>query len=834
MPFSFANLPIAEHLSVIREALENNNRLILQAPPGAGKTTAVPLALSDAPWLLDKKILMLEPRRLAARSAAIRMAELLGEEVGERIGYHVRGDKKSGPTTRILVITEGILTRYLQNDPSLEDTALVIFDEFHERHLHSDLSLAFALQSQELLRDDLKILVMSATLDTHGLSELLEDAPILTSEGRSYPITLSYRPPSAPPVDSRSLVSELFRTIQGSLNVDEGDILVFLPGEREIRDLESRLRELPDSQDILITPLYGNLTKEEQHRAILPAPQRKIVLATNIAETSLTIEGIRIVIDSGLERVARFDPSSGMERLMTQKISRASADQRAGRAGRTSEGKCYRLWSEPSHHSLAPHRDPEILLADLTPLALELAAWGAEAEDLHWIDSPHRANLSHAHELLEDLGAIEGRAISSHGHTLLRLGLHPRLGHMVLRGRDEGYESEAVLLAALLSDRDILRSDERHTDIRERFWMLKNALIGGKKPPYLFMVLQSVRDISSRMHLKLSFASDMGDDVPGLILSFAYPDRIAHSRGNGRFLTSGGKEVFLEASDDLSREEWLVIAQSDGDTTSARIRLCAPVLEQTLREHHPEAFRVEKKVEWNRDLRRSEAREVERLGAIVLSARPIGNADPEELKMALLGGIRFHGLEALEWRDAVRRLQQRLIALHHHRSDLCPDGFTDEALLESLESWLLPHLGSQRSLEECKSLDWETIILAFLPWETQQELERLLPSHFTAPTQSQIPIDYSDPDAPVLAVRIQEMFGSSEHPCVMEGRLPLSLHLLSPAQRPIQVTRDLVGFWNGSYADVKKDLKGRYPKHYWPDDPATAQATKKTKKFMES
>lgn len=824
-------LPVFDVIDNIRSALSANNRLILQAPPGAGKTTSVPLALLNEPWLEGKKILMLEPRRLAARSAAMRMAELLGEETGESVGYHIRAEKKSGPKTRILVITEGILTRYLQKDPSLEDTALIIFDEFHERHLHSDLSLAFALQSQELLNDDLKILVMSATLDTHGLSELLDNSPLVTSEGRSYPVAVIYRSPLAPPLKIQMIVSELLNSVLESLRSDSGDILVFLPGEREIRELESRLREQAEAADLLITPLYANLTKEEQHRAILPAPQRKVVLATNIAETSLTIEGIRIVIDSGLERVARFDPSSGMERLMTQKISRASADQRSGRAGRTSEGKCYRLWSEPTHHTLAPYREAEIVLADLTSFALELAVWGARAEELHWIDPPKPASLSHAQDLLRELGALD-ETITPHGHSLLKLGLHPRLGHMILRGRDEGYECEAIVLAALLSERDILRGDERHTDIRERFWVLKKSLVSGANPSQLAAVKQNVRETLSRLQTKLSFSDTADEDTLGLLLSFAYPDRIARLRGNAKYLTSGGKEVFLSPNDDLGREEWLVIAQSDGDNTSSRIHLAAPIRLQTLQEHHSNLFRADQVVEWNRDERRVEAREMQRLGSILLSARPMADPDPERVKNALLEGIRFHGIESLGWNDEMRLLQHRLIAFHHHRSDLCPGDFTDEELLNSLESWLLPHLGPERSLDECKGLAWGTILLSSLSWQMQQELERLLPSHFSAPTLTRIPIDYVDPDAPVLAIRIQEVFGISLHPTVLEGKVALSVHLLSPARRPIQVTRDLPGFWNGSYVDVKKELKGRYPKHYWPDDPRNAEATNRTKKTM--
>ena len=829
---TLSNLPISEKISPIRESLRQNSRLILQAPPGAGKTTSVPLSLLNEPWLGGKKIVMLQPRRLAARAAATRMAELLGEKVGERIGYHIRGERKASQQTQILVITEGILTRYFQSDPGLEDTALIIFDEFHERNLHSDLSLALALQSQEVLRDDLKILVMSATLDTHGLSELMEHPKVITSEGRSYPVQISYRPPSSTPLSPREIVPEALRTVLDALQNDEGDILVFLPGEREIGELESRLAEYAEASkaDLIIAPLYGNLGKEEQHRAILPAPKRKIVLATNIAETSLTIEGIRIVIDTGLERIARFDPASGMERLVTQKISRASAEQRAGRSGRTAPGKCYRLWSLHEHHTLAPYRAPDILTADLTPMALELAAWGSDG--LRWIDPPAPSALSHARELLSELGALDNGAITPHGRILLSAPLHPRLGHMIERAGELGYGSEAVLLAALLSERDILRTDERHSDLGERFWILKETIMSRRTPPHLHNVVQSAREIAARTEKTLTFAGESHDAL-SLVLSFAYPDRIARARGGGKFLTSGGKEVFLPPTDPLSREEWLVVAQSDGETTSARVRLALAASVETLRLHHGKAFSLTRSIEWNPKERRVEARTAERLGAITLCERPLADPDPETVKRVLLEGIRTHGLEALGWDESVRALQNRLVAFGRHRPQQCGSDFSDTALLERLEEWLLPYLGAHRSLDECKSLEWGTILLSSLPWDVQQELERLLPSHFTAPTGSRIEIDYGSPDAPVLAVRIQEMFGTAVHPAVLEGQLPLTVHLLSPAHRPIQVTRDLIGFWSGSYSDVKKELKGRYPKHFWPDDPATAEATKRTKKFMQ-
>lgn len=831
-------LPIHDVLGDIKALLSHHHRLILQAPPGAGKTTAVPLALMDEAWLEGKKIILLSPRRLAARNAASRMAQMLGEPVGERVGYHIRSDKKTGEETRILVITEGILTRYLQRDPALEDTALIIFDEFHERHLHSDLALAFAMQSQECLRDDLKLLVMSATLDTHGLGELLDHPPVISSEGRCFPLTYAYRSPASAAITSKTVVAECFHTLKTALQEEEGDILVFLSGEREIRELTSLIQPYSTAHglDLTIAPLYGNLTKEEQEKAILPSARRKVVIATNIAETSLTIEGVRIVIDSGMERVMRFDPSSGMERLTTQKISRASADQRSGRAGRTAPGICYRLWSEQGHFSLPPHRDPEIRVCDLTPLALELAAWGADADELRWIDPPASAPLFHGIELLRTLGALDEKGSATpHGRSMLTLGVHPRLSHMMLRAKALGYESEAVVLSTILTEKEIL-SGRQSSDILERFHIVKEVLEGKNpvKSTPLVPFIQSVRELAGRLRCTMRFSPDCDDKILSLLLSLAYPDRIARARGTGRgkYITSGGKELFLSEHDDALTTEWLVVPRSDGHTTMARIHLCAPISPESLESFAPELFASERSVTFNRDTQRVESREIRRLGAIIIESRPIPHPDTQEVITALIEGIRFNGLEVLPWSPPAKSLLERIRTLAHHLPDGMENDFSDEALLENLDVWLTPHLGTETSIRECEQLDMHTILSSMLSWEQIQTLDRLFPSHFTAPTGSKIVIDYSDPDSPVLSVRIQEMFGLSLHPAVFGGKLPLLIHLLSPAQRPIQMTRDLVGFWTGSYSDVKKELKGRYPKHFWPDDPATAPATSKTKKFM--
>ena len=832
------NLPIFNVINDIRSVLSNNNRLILQAPPGAGKTTSVPLALLDEPWLEGKQIVILEPRRIAARSAASRMADLLGESVGMRVGYQIRAEKKVSKETKILVVTEGILTRMLQNDPSLEHIALIIFDEFHERHLHSDLSLAFALQSQEFLRDDLKILVMSATLDTDGLQTLLNHPPLITSEGRSYPIRIEHLSPDSPPVDAKKLVPILMDLLQNCIHRDEGSILVFLPGIREIKALETSLKEYCREKEIDISPLYGELSKEAQERAIIPSPRRKIVLATNIAETSLTIEGITVVVDSGLEKVLTFDPRSGMERLVTQKISRASAEQRAGRAGRLSEGKCYRLWSAANHYNLSPYKEPEIGLCDLTPLALELSVWGNT--ELSWITPPPFKALEHGRLLLEMMGAVDKKGAStSHGKAMIALGIHPRLAHMILNGRTLGYESEAILLAALLNERDLFaRSNERTSDIRERFWRLCDALGGKKLPPVMAenakSILTTAKDLAKRLNTSLALSDDFASDRIALLLAFAYPDRIARLRtpkGN-KYLLSNGKEVRLHQDDELITEEWLIVSQSDGSSTTGNIYRCAPLEIDLLERYVPEMFSIEETILWNTDTERVEARTVKRLGAILIESHPLAHPNDFQVKKKLLEGIRAKGLDALPWSVASIALRHRLQAFYYHTPEYAFGDFSDKALLSSLETWLLPHITTQSSLSECESLDLYAILSSGLSWEETQRLNSLLPTHFCAPTGTAVALDYSNPEAVVLSVRIQEVFGLNVHPSIMDGKIPLLIHLLSPARRPIQVTRDLVGFWEGSYSDVKKELKGRYPKHYWPDDPRHAEATSRTKKYM--
>jgi len=781
--------------------------------------------------LAEKKILILEPRRLAAKSAALRMSDILGKPLGTTVGFHIKSEKHVTSETRIIVVTEGIMTRYLQHDPSLESFGIIIFDEYHERHVQSDLSLAFSLQTQEYLRDDLKLLVMSATLNLDGLKTLLGDPPVILSKGISYPVSVVYRDPKEFPVDHRNLIFETSQTVIDAYKNDEGDILVFLPGEKEIRQLHATLSDYFEPLQTDIFPLYGNLTKAEQHNAIRPSRNRKIVLATNIAETSLTIEGIRIVIDSGFERVSLFDPSSGMERLVTQKISKASAEQRTGRAGRLNEGKCYRLWNEMQHHSLSAHRDAEILVCDLTPLRLELAQWGSTSDELQWIDPPPSASLSNAERLLNAMGALEGTTVTPHGSRLVKAGLHPRFSHMIESSRPLGLEFEALMISALLSEADILPAEKRHSDFDERFWILEHS----RKRDNTTAVpsLMALKDLCSRLNIRPKETSETELSI-GLILSFAYPDRIAKSKGEGKYLSSSGKEFFLPPHDPMAQHEWLVIARSDGNATRSKIHLCSPIAYPELVQHHHSLFHNASAVEWNNEYERVESRETISFGSILLESKPIENHDREQIREKLLLGIKAKGIGCLEWNQATKALQNRLAAFRTYCPDPNQHGYTDLELEEKLEEWLQPYLHNESSLAQCRQLDWQSILLSSLSWDDQKRLDKSFPSHFIAPTGSKIMIDYTDPQAPAIHVRIQEMFGIEVHPSLQDEKIALTVHLLSPALRPIQITQDLPGFWTGSYSDVKKELKGRYPKHYWPDNPLEAEATNKTKKHMQN
>ena len=826
-------LPIDALLPDLRRNLAGTPSAVLQAPPGAGKTTRVPLALLDAEWLGNKKIVMLEPRRLAARAAARFMAHSLGETVGQSVGYRVRLDKKVGPRTRIEVVTEGILTRMLQHDPSLQHIGLVVFDEFHERSLQADLALALCLDVQGALREDLRLLVMSATLDGAAVARLLGDVPVLTSEGRSYPVQTRYRPTRAQFArEPGAFCEEVAQAVRTALQEQSGSLLVFLPGEGEIRRVERVLQTAGLGAEVILAPLYGQLSAPAQDSAIQPAPagRRKVVLASAIAETSLTIEGIRVVVDAGLMRLPRFDPNSGLTRLATMPVSRASADQRRGRAGRLEAGVCYRLWSEHLH--LQPHSVAEILQADLAALLLELASWGVrDAAQLRWLDMPPAAHIAQATELLQKLGALDaGAQITAHGRAMLELGTHPRLAHMMLRGAELGYGVVACELAALLGERDPLsHALAGDADLVLRLEWLRGT---GARADVARGLRRQLRDTAQQWQRQLRCALAAADDgdlnMAGVLLACAYPDRIAQRRGtaDNRFLLSNGRGAFFADAQPLAAQDYLVAAYL-GDGREARIFLAAAVDRQQLLDYHGTLLSEHRCVDWNAAEQCVQARRQRRLGELVLDDRSWQEADPERVRAALLEGIARHGSACLPWNDAARQLQARVGFMHRLAPQEWPD-LGDDALMTGLQDWLSPWLDGMTRLAHLKRVDLHSVLLAQLSWQQQRRLDELAPTHVSVPSGSRLRVDYGQ-ETPVLAVRLQEMFGLSDTPCIAGGRVPLLLHLLSPARRPVQITRDLAAFWSGAYHEVKKELKGRYPKHHWPDEPLQAEATSRTR-----
>jgi ATP-dependent helicase HrpB len=829
-------LPIEPELPRLRATIAHHPSVVLQAPPGAGKTTLVPLALLDEPWLGGRGIVMLEPRRLATRAAAFRLAELIGEPVGRRIGYRMRMDSRVSTHTRLEVVTEGILTRRLQQDPTLDGVGLVIFDEFHERSLNADLGLALTLRTQLLLRDDLRILVMSATLDGAAVSTLLGNAPIVSSEGRSFPVETRYRQPRP----GQRMEGVVVATILEALRGDEGDVLVFLPGAGEIRRVESLLAEHTLGPSVAIAPLFGLLPREEQDRAIRPSPpdMRKVVLATSIAETSLTIEGVRVVIDSGLSRVPRFSPRTGMTRLETVRVSRASADQRRGRAGRLSAGVCYRLWPEHELQHLLAQSPPEILGADLAPLALDLASAGVDdADELRWIDPPPSAALAQARELLRELEAIdENHAVTAHGERMAALPIHPRLAHMLLRAQAIGAGALACELAAVLGDRDLLRGDGSPPDADIALRVDALRADGGSRQHGPWFVdrdaARRARDEAARLArmLKLSLRPAQPFDRIGLLLACAYPDRVGQRRSESgqRYLLRNGRGAAFASPQALGNSAYIVAAELDDQRQESRIFIAAAIDEDDVRDAFHDQIVTEHVVEWNDETQRVVARDRERLGALVLRDAPAARVDPSEVHAALLAEIARRGVSELPWSDSARRLRERLAFLGS-LGDTWPD-VSDEALAISLDRWLGPLVTDLRRLDELSRVDFSAALLGLLTWDQRRALDRLAPTHVDVPSGSRIPIDYSDPGAPVLAVRIQEVFGLTETPRIADGRVPLTIHLLSPAHRPVQVTKDLAGFWRTSYFDVRKDLRGRYPKHDWPENPLEAKATRRARR----
>jgi ATP-dependent helicase HrpB len=780
---------------------------------------------------------MLEPRRLATRAAAHRMAHLRGERIGETIGYRMRRDTRVGPRTRIEVVTEGVLTRMLNSDPTLEGIGVLIFDEFHERSIHADLGLALALHSQRLVRDDLRIVVMSATLDGAIVAELLGGAAVMAAEGRVFPVDIRYRPTK----QGQRLEASVASAVRTALAETDGDVLVFLPGQGEIARCDAALTGLGAAIEVM--PLYGNLSFADQDRAIAPSPpgRRKVVLSTSIAETSLTIEGVRAVVDAGLARIPRFSPRTGMTSLTTVRVSRAAADQRAGRAGRVAPGICYRLWNADEHAHLLPFATPEILEADLAPLALDLAAAGiTDPQELRWLTPPPRGPWRQAVELLTWLEALDsdGKA-TTHGRAMAALGAHPRIAHMMLRAHASGDGALACDIAAILEERDMLRSggDEHDADLRLRAELVRGVRLRDRLPDHV-AGMRVMRDAVGRVSESArAWRRDLGvggaheweeASAAGRLVALAFPDRVAQRRPGPlpRYQLRYGTGSVLTDSPGIASEPYLVIAETDGKVPESRVFLAAPLTLEELRADFASQITTEKVLEWDTEhgLRAVE-REV--LGALVLQERRARAPDPEAIRLVALKAITSSNLELLTWSDAARRLRERLAFIHHH-DHTWPD-VSDGALIAEAEHWLAPHLGAIRSRGDLERLDLGAFLLDRLDWRQRSLLDELAPTHFTAPTGSRLPIDYSEPGAPVVRVRLQEMFGQVATPRVMGGRIPLTLHLLSPAHRPVQVTQNLESFWKSSYFDVRKDMKGRYPKHPWPEDPLSATPTRRRK-----
>ena len=839
------SLPIEAVLPELTANLSSSATVVLQAPPGAGKSTVVPLALLKSAWLRGRRIIMLEPRRLAARAVAARMAQTLGEAVGRTVGHRMRMDTRVSRETRIEVVTEGVLTRMLQQDAALEGVGLVIFDEFHERSLQADLGLALTLDARANLATDLKLLVMSATLDAQGIADRLGNAPVVQSAGRTWPVATRYAGVSAPllagPGAGESVEALTTRIVRRALGEEPGDVLVFLPGAREIRRVQSQLQGGPLPTGTQVLPLYGELRPEEQDAALAPAVAgtRKVVLATNIAETSLTIEGIRIVVDSGLERRAVFDPVTGMGRLDTARISRASAEQRQGRAGRLGPGVCYRAWSEGAQRSLAGFATPEILQTDLAGLALELAAWGVrDAATLVWLDPPPAATLASARDLLRRLEALDANGrVTTHGREMARLPLHPRLAHMLVAARELKCVPLAAELAALLSERDLLRAagGAGDADIRSRL----AALQGETEPAGVDRVSRqrarrNARDLARQSGAAGAAMPNGAAGLEGVLLAFAYPDRIARKRAgaDNRFVLANGRGAQFAQPQSLSQREFIVAIDADDRDRDARITLAAPLTREDLEEYFSSHLRSTDEVHWDDREQAVVARRVTRLFELEIAERPLREIQGDAAAAAMLEGIQRLGLTALPWNEESRDLQARMEFVRAH----APPAVTlnwpavdDRILGATLEGWLVPWLEGVTRAQHLSRLSMTRILKGLLTHEQQLRLEDLAPTHFLAPTGSRIRIDYRDELAPVVAVRLQEVFGVLTSPRLAAGRVPVTFKLLSPAQRPVQITRDLATFWQGSYADVRKELRGRYPRHYWPEDPAIAEPTRRAK-----
>lgn len=822
--------PIHAVIPQVQSRLATQGRLVLQAPPGAGKSTILPLALLHEPWLREKKIIMLEPRRLAARSVALRMADQLGEAPGETVGYRIRFESAVSPRTRLEVVTEGILTRMLQADNTLGEYGLIIFDEFHERSLHTDLALALSVQMQSVLRDDIRLLLMSATLDAKTIADRLQ-ASLVVSEGRQYPVEIRYR--NEAPGDP--LPQRVARAIRTAWNEAAGDLLVFLPGAGEI---QRTLELLKEAHYPSVHPLYADLPFRAQQEAIQPHPAgvRKIVLSTSLAETSLTIEGIGVVVDAGLARVPRFDPRSGLTRLETVAVTRDAADQRAGRAGRLGPGVCYRLWSAATHQQLLPERKPEILEADLAPLVLELSAWGVrDATELFWMTPPPPGPLNQARELLTTLDALENNRITAKGHAMAALPNHPRLTHMLLEAKsDRKLTALATDLIAVLEERNPL-GKEQGADLAVRIdalrkWRQGERVAGDR------IAWQRIEKVAAQWRNLLRINSDQesaNDLAVGQLLSWAYPDRIARQvePQGSRYKLSNGRVVRLPDHDALARNAWLAVAEADLGSGEGKIFSAAPLDAEALLQK----ANVQPELRWDENAGRLLSLEVHSVGGLIVQQRAKPLTDPAAVIPVWCALIRDRGLVFLKWPEAVTLWRQRVLSLRIWRPEENLPDLSDNGLLANLEYWAAPYLSGIVTQAELLRLDWSGMLQSQLTWAQQQSLNKLAPARLEVPSGSHLAVTYfSDGRSPVMEVRLQELFGLAETPTVNAGRTRITMHLLSPGYKPVQVTQDLRNFWNTTYYEVRKELRTRYPKHSWPDDPWTAQAVRGAKRKMSS
>jgi ATP-dependent helicase HrpB len=829
LPRSFDTpLPIDAVLDELSRTLADHAAAVLVAPPGAGKTTRVPLALLDGPWVGPKKIIVLEPRRIAARASAERMAQTIGERVGETVGYRVRFGSKVSRATRIEVVTEGIFSRQILDDPELTGVAAVLFDEFHERSLDADLGLALARDAQIGLREDLRILVMSATLDGARVARLLGDAPVIASEGRAFPVETRYlgRKADAP------LERQMADAIAMALRADPGSVLAFLPGAAEIRRTQNFLTERVHDASVEIVPLFGALDAGVQDRAIAPAPKghRKIVLATSIAETSLTIEGVRIVVDSGVARVPRYEPDIGLTRLETVRASRAAVDQRRGRAGRTEPGVCYRLWDEPQTASLAAYTQPEILSADLSSLVLDLAQWGvSDPSTLAFLDPPPAPALKEARGLLSELGALDGDGrITAEGRSLRALALPPRLARMIVDSHRLGAGEEAAEIAAVLTERG-LGGDNVDLDVRlDQFRRDRSQRATSARSQAQRWAAQ----VAASEKANAIVSSPQEQLATGMMLALAFPDRVARNRGNGSFVLANGRGAALDPASALARAPYIAVGELTGTAAQGRILLAAKITQDDIERHFADQIETADEITFDRSSMALRARRRRALHAITLSEAPLALSPSAETARVLADGLIAAGLERLPWSKPAKQWRDRVMFLRKAEADppagSWPD-LSDDALAAQREAWLVPALYDKASLKEFSAGDLSEALMTLLPWELRARLEREAPTHFEAPTGTMLAIDYEAEQGPTIAVRLQELFGLNTHPSIAKGAIPLVLELLSPAHRPVQVTRDLPGFWRGSYAGVRSDLRGRYPRHPWPEDPASALPTRRVK-----